>query len=406
MHARKLSRAVSRPLLVNAHAAFLPFLYRTNTICRGVVLHANTPDPTSPSGIEWEKEKQAIQQKWATGREKSRSIPRSRPSLSQQRSAAARRPRGKKRNDSIPFEGSTGSTNPDERFENTTLTPRELRIFEELFMKGVKSEPGESKAQFILRTQRAFPDLLKPLAEEAEVMRRQAMLNAGAETGAEAGQRSANKAKEFEIKDREAKRIQKLMDESKTDIELFRHLETEVFAGLRGLGEDRPIDSSKYVALPALLLHYVSLVQKHFPGSPLGLVLVPELKKLGPFAFTLGASTELYNQHMAMLWQKYNDVDGIVDILTEMDKEVYAFNDDTLELLVQMFEHAAAARRGRLGPGIRALWSTDRKERALDKLRTCYTTVSERSKAAALRKAQKQPVIDLQNETQKYSVLA
>ncbi|KAF7185557.1 hypothetical protein HII31_13054 [Pseudocercospora fuligena] len=375
MNACKLSRAVSRPLLADARAPILPFLYATRTIARSYATEGPGYHITSQEEVD--AELRAIKERWSS--------PSKKQSLGDRRSLARSRPKGTKM-ERIPFEGSTGSANPDERFENTTMTPRELRVFEELFRQGVKTKPDESKKQFISRTQHEFPELLQPLAEEAEDMRQQAALQARAEKL----NKKHSKREDFEIKDKQSRQIKKRMDEAQTDVELFQVLESEVFSRVRGLGADGPIDSAKYAALPALLQHYVSLIEKHFPGSPLGLVLLPELRKLGPSAFALGASTGLYNQHMRMLWQKYTDVDGIVDVLAEMDKEVFSFNDDTLELLDQMFVHAGAARRGDLGPGRRALWSTDRKERALEKLRKWRTIAGERSEAAALREARKQ----------------
>ncbi|KXT01717.1 hypothetical protein AC578_2800 [Pseudocercospora eumusae] len=385
MYARKLSSAVSRPKLADACAPILPFLYATRTIRRSYA--SDGPGYHITSQEEVDAELQAIKERWSS--------PSRKQTLSEGRSLARSRPKGAKV-DRIPFEGSTGSANPDERFENTTMTPRELRVFEELFRQGVKTKPDESKKQFINRTQHEFPELLQPLAEEAEDMRQQAALEAQAEKL----EKEQSKREDFEIKDKQSRQIKKRMDEAQTDVELFQILESEVFSRVRGIGADGPIDPAKYAALPALLQHYVSLIEKYFPGSPLGLVLLPELRKLGPSAFALGASTGLYNQHMRMLWQKYTDVDGIVGILAEMDKAVFSFNNDTLELLDQMFVHAGAARRGELGSGRRALWSTDRKERALEKLWRWRTIAGERSEAAALREAQKQQEVSEHDEVE------
>ncbi|KXT18781.1 hypothetical protein AC579_8247 [Pseudocercospora musae] len=373
MYACKLSR-VSRSLSADAHAPILPFLYATRTIVLAKSYATEGPGYHITSQEEVDAELRAIKERWSS--------PSRKQTLGERQSLARSRPTGNKM-ERIPFEGSTGSANPDERFENTTMTPRELRVFEQLFRHGVKTKPDESKKKFISRTQQEFPELLQPLAEEAENLRQLAALEARAEKL----NKKQPECEDFEIKDKQSRQIKKRMDGAQTDVELFQVLESEVFSRVRGLGTDGPSDSAKYADLPALLRHYVSLIEKHFSGSPLGLVLLPELRKLGPSAFALCASTGLYNQHMRMLWQKYTDVDGIVDILAEMDKEVFSFNDDTLELLDQMFVQADAARRGHLGPGRRALWSTDRKERALVKLSKWRTIAGERSEAAALREA-------------------
>ena len=124
MYAQKLSRAVSRPLLADAHPPFLPFLYHTKTICRSYATEG--PSYTVPSNEYVQAEMEAIKERWSS------------PGARQSRQRAAAKPRSREpRGEKILFEGSTGSTNPEEQFEDTTMTPRELRIFEELFRKGV-----------------------------------------------------------------------------------------------------------------------------------------------------------------------------------------------------------------------------------------------------------------------------
>lgn len=360
-----LAEALSAPLL--------PFLYSTKTIV----------DTKLGKRDAEEQELQAIKERWSsprtrTGRE---------PSAGRRDESAAqqmRTARQKKRASHVPFEGSTGSMNPAERFQNTTMTPREMHVFEELFRKGIERPSVDAAAKTSTRhlTEREFPELLRPLAEEAKQLREQATRAAATDDTAE-----SNLAQQTEIQDEQSKETQKLMDDAETDIALWRVAQDHVLVRLKDIPTNVAVQEN-YTALPALLLHYMHLISNRYPVSPFGLMLLPHLKKIGPLAFALGATTELYNQHLRLLWRQYSDVDGINKILSEMDAEIYPFNEATRDIIADIFEHVNNARVGELGPALEAIWAMDRRKRAVATLKKWRQIVDERLDTQAIREAQ------------------
>jgi hypothetical protein len=130
--------------------------------------------------------------------------------------------------------------------------------------------------------------------------------------------------------------------------------------------------------LPGLLLHMSGLLRTKFEGSGYALALLPSLRSMGDEAFAMGATTDLFNAHMTILFQKYSDLDGVIAILGEMERDVYEFNEGTHVLLESIFETAERATRGKEGSAVKALWGSERKIRALEKLEMWEGVVAER----------------------------
>lgn len=290
------------------------------------------------------------------------------------------------------------------------MTWVELQRFEKLFRMGTsdtakpsqpraKSQASSKQSRSVEYPKPEFPDLLRPLAEEAALMRDQANadpVRSSDLTGNAAASNERTIAYLEQVKD--------LMDQTEFDTDLWQVLQDQVFNKIRTLDlrDDQGVDARLQAAmtadklrdfelltatLPAILLHYMRSIQSSFPGSSLGLVLLPSLKKLGSFAFTLAATTELFNQHMHLLFNQYSDLDGICNTLAEMDKEVYEFNTGTQKLLTSIFRHANACKYGQNGAALQALWLTDRKARALTKLAKWKEVVDERLTSAAIKAA-------------------
>ncbi|EME42500.1 hypothetical protein DOTSEDRAFT_102718, partial [Dothistroma septosporum NZE10] len=298
----------------------------------------------------------------------------------------------------IPFEGPVPSNDPNVRLRGSTMTPKELAIFETLFRSRQK-QPAESKKHKEARSRTTnlakkvpnFPAPLRALADEAKVSHSTASAEAEGDSSGISSSLQTSEAAEKLLGERKAR-----MDKAPTDGALWQIMTEEVFNPIKGLNLDDPSASSSMQpydvealtrSLPSILLHFMSLMQNVLPGSSYGLALLPTLKKLGPSAFALGATTDLYNEHMHILYRQYSDLDSIAATLAEMDKEVYEFNTGTQSLLWSIFQRERAATSGRMGPGMQALWSTDRKTRALEKLRRLDRTVQEQVRAAAVRKA-------------------
>lgn len=281
------------------------------------------------------------------------------------------------------------------------MTPRETQIFEELLRKGAQTKKPEDEFKGNERDRNTrkgykpeskrygasaqgrkaveFPGPIRQLAEESANLRDKA---SAADATTEEYMTS----------------VKALLTFAETDVEAWKALDERVFQKLRDLGldsEEQARDGSSRQhelntmtdALPELLLHFVKMINTSWPASVYGLHVLPTLRKIGPSAFVLGATTDLFNEHMRILYRRYTDLDGVVQTLSEMDKEVYEYNAGTKELIRSIFQHTSAAIKGQLGPGLQAFWSTDRKTRALEKLRRWEDKVEERIRAAAVRRA-------------------
>lgn len=406
--------------------SFVPFLYQTKTILRHFTpgpKHSRAGDYESDAGKrKYNRQDGSRSRDDDADREpqESRTI---RPS-SKPRSTAERisQPRP------IPFEGQLPTTSLGARVEGSTMTPKELRIFEQLFkakqvqadenapstQKRRKGYKTESKRYGVAAPQssREFPDLLRPLAQEAAALRARAAMEENKKTNDEV---TTPTRTEDDPAARSLQTIKAEMDQAKTDIALWNVLQHQIFQNVRALSE--PSKSGKVgrnfqvltQTLPQSLLYFMKTIRDSFPGSSLGLVLLPTLKKLGPSAFALGASTELFNEHMWLLYKHYADLDNIAETLSEMDKNVYEFDGGTKDLIATILRDGHKALKNNYGPGLQALWSTDRKTRGLEKIRRWEGIVEERLKAAALRDAmaeQTQVVGDEDEDTQRLAAVA
>ena len=152
--------------------------------------------------------------------------------------------------------------------------------------------------------------------------------------------------------------------------------------------------------LPTHLENAMTQLLSSFRGSQLPLSVLPTLKRLGPSAFALGASTQLYNQHMGVLFTKYLDLPGIVDVLGEMDREVYDFNEKTYFLLEGILKQADKAASGARGPGTKAVWTTHRMQQAVKQLEDWIEVIEGRLQAKALEEAREKEQTEIDWDTQ------
>ncbi|KJX98607.1 hypothetical protein TI39_contig402g00020 [Zymoseptoria brevis] len=303
--------------------------------------------------------------------------------------------------DHVPFEGTAGALSPLQRLEGSTMTLREMEVFRRILNKTAESPTAETgRVSSRLDAAPEFPEALRPLVDEAKDLQAQKakeMSSKPQQQSASTGAQLAPRAQEYLSSTR------KLMDTARTEAALWDVLQTKVFQKVESLQlESRHKPSGGMIrdlnvltaTLPTLLLHFMTLIETSFPRSSLGVMLLPALEKRGPSAFALGATTGLFNHHMSFLYKQYSDLDAIVEILAQMDKNVYNFNSDTRELLAMIFDDADAASSGQAGPALEALWSTDRRQRALTKLRAWDKVVVQRLHADAIRLANEKQVLD------------
>ncbi|KXL44883.1 hypothetical protein M433DRAFT_159728 [Acidomyces richmondensis BFW] len=345
----------------------------------------------------------------------------------QQSIARPRKQWDRPRSKYIPFQRSEDEID----LETSTITPREKAAFKKLFKLSGRTTSSQEKqddraimkgkrynreldidalldnaVQRIRRPSAQFPKALQPMAEEARNRRR-----AEAEANKDAFQHDQIQ--------QELERVHKMMDGATTDVMLWNVLKLNVFNRVVALHLDPPTTPEHKAALsawksmqaktknpappdiqvmtanfPLHLLHFMNLIRTKYPSSMLGLTLLPDLKRLGPSAFALGATTALYNAHMRALYDKYpNELHNITDVLMEMDREVYEFNEETENLLIEILLDAQRFCRGERGPALKALWTMDRMKRALKNIIEWRELVEDRRQGAALKAAREEETL-------------
>lgn len=103
-----------------------------------------------------------------------------------------------------------------------------------------------------------------------------------------------------------------------------------------------------------------TVLRSEFPTSPVLLNIIPELHRLGPTAFALGASTELYNDVLEQLAVQNQDLAGTVELLNEMDREVIEPNHRTLHIISTLKTFIKRVRQGAYGHAVRTVMATER----------------------------------------------
>jgi hypothetical protein len=232
------------------------------------------------------------------------------------------------------------------------------------------------------------------------------------------------------IRQREYKRVEKLILEANTDAELWDIMEKEVFTVIRalGLGEEEPADTrpdassheqpatfkdlmaaapiepSDHLHIlgpnyPSILVLAMRQLRHEFPSSSLPLAVLPAMKALGRDAFVLGASTVLYNELIVFVWQKHADLHAICDLLQEMDNGVVDFDENTLDILDSIMLQVEQASKGRFGPAFKVMWNMDIFRRGAQKLTEWRGVVRTRMEADALRRANERQTDKVMYET-------
>jgi Mtf2 family len=196
------------------------------------------------------------------------------------------------------------------------------------------------------------------------------------------------------IRQPERERVESLMRNAKTDIELWQVIEAEVFAlvGKLGLEEkpkipdegskprgrkgkkeaskvakdavttpdtDQPLDLNIYGPLyPSHVLLGLRLLDRSFAKpSPLVLNVLPRIKSLGIVSHVLGASTAFYNELLRIYWVRYDDFLGVLKLLNEMEQAGLEFDEETLSIVNEINQAQLKVKRGDRGSVLQALWS-------------------------------------------------
>lgn len=108
---------------------------------------------------------------------------------------------------------------------------------------------------------------------------------------------------------------------------------------------------------PEALSLALRTLYEHFPGSPLLLQMLPTIKALGSTSYVLGGSSKLYNTLLEIKWKIYNDVDGCIELLAEMEGRGISFTRPTLALLEKISSEWAQQKRMQPGDNTNVWWN-------------------------------------------------
>ena len=161
-------------------------------------------------------------------------------------------------------------------------------------------------------------------------------------------------------------RIQKMMNEAKSDFALWDIMERELFTMVERLGlaaekkeepakrrrrkrsgssaasssKDEEMTKAKLTMdvhgplYPELLLFGLRQMDQAFASSsPLALSILPRIKELGLSSYVLGISTSFYVQLMQIQWYRYGDFAAVLNLLEEMRHAGLAFDRNCLGVL-------------------------------------------------------------------------
>ncbi|KAI7657597.1 hypothetical protein D0864_01220 [Hortaea werneckii] len=315
------------------------------------------------------------------------------------------------------------------------MTPQERNAFQKLFEikpkdEGASARRGkgndldtilDSAVDNIKQRDRPtpqFPASLQAMAQEAKARRQ-------AERDSKEDARQQARAEKIR---KDLEKTTALLETAETDLELWNRVKKHILNRVAALELDATstihqqaaakawrkqqavetksapaeasLDESIYVSdldilttnLPLLLTRFMQIAQTNFPASPIDLNILPTLKSLGPSAFALGATTQLYNAHIAALFTRYGptSLPSIAEVLREMDREVYEFDEETMWLIIKTIKSAKKYRQGHGSRGQEALWSMESAGRGVKEMLSWREIVETKRQEAALRKVREE----------------
>ncbi|KAK1593505.1 uncharacterized protein LY79DRAFT_514206 [Colletotrichum navitas] len=357
-----------------------PFLYQTRTILRAsAALRSLSTSATRPHAYPRTRGEQSIPFEWDSPANEQPDIP-------------------------------SGLNNP----EKSTITPTEKFIFQNIFADIAKRsgrldphaaaadhQEGESGPRDAILSK--FPRSLRRAAQAALELREAPGDDSSSsrisfateeqhhdpDAGLEAEREQAARleAAHNEIRTHEIVRLQALLDQCNTDVEVWDVLERDVFSMVAKLGisEDsqqvqqpppqtakkgngRPKRAEKEAAAtttaagpslameshgPLYSMHLLqglkTLDQSFARSSALALNVLPRVKELGLASYVLGVSTPFYNELASIFWYRHGDTQAVLDVLDEMQFAGLSYDEQTLRLVDTIEMALASFRRGQLG---------------------------------------------------------
>ncbi|KAK2059490.1 hypothetical protein LY76DRAFT_592300 [Colletotrichum caudatum] len=329
---------------------------------------------------------------------------------------------------SIPFEwDSPANEQPDipsglDNPEKSTITPTEKFIFQNIFADIAKrsgrpdphaaaayqakdddeARPREAiLSKFPRSLRRAAQAALElreapggdvPFSSRVSVKTEEQLREQDAVLEAQREQAARIEAAHNELRTHEIVRLQALLDQCNTDVDVWDVLERDVFSMVAKLGisegdqqvqpppsqtvtkdKGRPKRTGKEEAAAAavattlpdppalemdaygplysmhLLQGLKTLDQSFTRSSALTLNVLPRVKELGLASYVLGVSTPFYNELASILWYRHSDTQAVLDVLDEMQFAGLSYDEQTLRLVDAIEMALASFRRGQLG---------------------------------------------------------
>lgn len=107
---------------------------------------------------------------------------------------------------------------------------------------------------------------------------------------------------------------------------------------------------------PQLLLDGLNFLGTKFARpSPYTTHLLPRVKQLGLVSYVLGVSTAFYNRLILILWNRFGDAQGVLQLLEEMRHAGLFFDEDSFSVVSRiqaMYEQADRGERGFFAKGL------------------------------------------------------
>ncbi|UPK89312.1 hypothetical protein LCI18_000247 [Fusarium solani-melongenae] len=382
----------------------LPFLYQTRTLqfaCRrpvsllvaqkaGIITQnkrSKRPDNSIP--FEWDDQEEA----------NSHTTPEQEGTLTPTESeifkgifdeiAQGRLPKAKKRPESA-----------EEQAEHTSRKPAKETSGEESFEGSLvdQARSAQSSPNFL----KQFPASLQNAAQAAlgqfKLAPSRPRLRDLAELDRAEAKQMAVWAQYESIREKEKLRVETLMRNCQTDVELWEVMEDEVFslpgkligasdpkkerkerkkqkmaakrAAKKGIVEETVTKAEKPLVLQdgrpvmdihgPLYPHYLSTGMKlldtaFLKPSILALNIIPQVKDLGLSSYVLGVSTPLFAKLADIHWRRYGDAAAALDALDEMQSVGLHPNEEVEKLVQEISSHLHSCTWGAQGPFVMAM---------------------------------------------------
>lgn len=325
--------------------------------------------------------------------------------------------------DSIPFEFDEEEQAAEhEAPAEGTLTPTETEIFKGIFddisqgrlpknrkrpqsadsvtdaLKNLRDAAektrSDSTTQFSAEMLKRYPTSLRAAAQTAfgmfELAPARPKLREMTELDEEEAKQMAEWSRYEKVRAQEKERVHSLMKACKTDVELWKVMEKEVFSLPVRLGivdekqpkkgkrtKKQPVQASSKDDKLVMDVHgplysqylniCLDLFDKAFPEpSLLTFKVFPRIRELGLTSYVLGVSTSLFSKLAEAHWNRFGDAASALEAFEEMKALGLNPNQEALALVQQIREHLHSCAWGAQGPFVMAMMEAPPYDASLD----------------------------------------